>query len=126
MVGDPDLVQPLEDPLADLGMAQPVHGAADPEGVARPAIGAQAAIEARGDRAVLGVGVQRGRQGRAPQADGVGGPREMEVGDRLDELVPLAGPWTARPGRGRSAASGTRSEPAAASARTCPGRRSSR
>ena len=44
------LVEPLIDAAADRGVAQPLHGAADPDRVAGPAIGTQPAIEARGDR----------------------------------------------------------------------------
>ena len=85
LVADPNLVQPLENPPADLRVAQPLQGAADPERVARPAIRAQAAVEPRGHRPVLGVGVQGRGQGRSPQADRVRGAREMQVGHRLDE-----------------------------------------
>ena len=81
----------LVDRPADLGVAEPVERAADPDRLARPAVGAQAAVEARGDRPPLGVGVQGRGQGRPAQADGVGRLGEVEVGERLDEGVPLPG-----------------------------------
>ena len=114
-----DLVQPVEDAPADLGMAQPLEGAADPDRVARPAVGAQAAVEARGDRAALGIGVEGRGQGRSPQADRVRGPREVEVRASARRSGPIPGPWPARPGSGR-ARSGTRPGRGGASARTCP------
>ena len=86
-----DLVEPLIDAAADRGVADSLHGAADPDRVARPAVGTQPAIEARGDAAPLGVGVQRRRQGRAPQMNGVSRLGEVEIGDRLDEIVPFLG-----------------------------------
>src|SRR5208337_5083897 len=53
MVSGPHLVQPKEDPPADLGVAQPLHCISDPERIARPAIRAQAPVEPGGNGAVL-------------------------------------------------------------------------
>src|SRR5271157_3662772 len=48
MVRGPHLVQPQENPPADLGVAQPLHRTADPERIARPAIRTQAPVEPGG------------------------------------------------------------------------------
>ena len=85
----PDRREPLEDAPADLGVAEPRQRVADPDRLARPAVGAQAAVEPRGDRSPLGVGMKRRGQGRAAEADGVGRLGKVQVRQRLDEAVPL-------------------------------------
>jgi hypothetical protein len=85
----PDLREPLQDAPADLGMAEPLERAADPDRVARPAVGVQAPVEPRGDGPPVGVGVQGGGQGRAAEADGVARLGEVRAGQGLDVGVPL-------------------------------------
>src|SRR5271166_4477239 len=87
----PHLVEPDEDSLADLGVSQALQSAAYPESISGPAIGAKPPVQPGSHSAMLGVGVERGGQGRPSQAHRVGSTGKMKVGERLDESIPLLG-----------------------------------
>ena len=81
--------QPAIDAAAHLRMPQPRQRVADPDRLAGPAVGAQAALKARGNRSPLGVRMERSGKCSPAQADGVVRLGIVRIRQRGDEAVPL-------------------------------------
>ena len=88
-MSDPDLVQPLENALADLRVAHPFIARPPREHLVASGTRSARGLSPEATAAMLGVGVERSSQGRSAQVDGIEGSGELEVGNRCDELVPM-------------------------------------